>query len=84
MIVHWLLGLYKSTIARLKLNSMRFEIEAEMYASCVREGIKIKSIPINYRARIGEAKLDSVVDGWIIFKKFAQTNISSSSGINYR
>tara|TARA_B100000609_G_C16952378_1_gene299741 strand:+ start:76 stop:291 length:216 start_codon:yes stop_codon:yes gene_type:complete len=48
---------------------MRFEIEAEMYTSCVKESINIKSIPINYRARIGEAKLGSIVDGWIIFKK---------------
>ena len=29
-------GFTKSAIARLKLNSMRFEIEAEMYASCKR------------------------------------------------
>ena len=62
-------GFTKSAIAKLKLNSMRFEIEAEMYTSCVRENINIVSIPINYRARIGEAKLGSVVDGWIIFKK---------------
>ena len=62
-------GFTKSAISRMKLNSMRFEIEAEMYASCVKEGIAIKSIPINYRARIGEAKLGSLVDGWIIFKK---------------
>ena len=33
-----------------------------------KRGHQIKSIPINYRARIGEAKLGSVVDGWIIFK----------------
>ena len=62
-------GFTKSAIARLKLNSMRFEIEAEMYASCVRENITIVSIPISYRERIGEAKLGSIVDGWIIFKK---------------
>ena len=62
-------GFTRSAISRLKLNSMRFEIEAEMYTSCVKESINIKSIPINYRARIGEAKLGSIVDGWIIFKK---------------
>lgn len=62
-------GFTRSAISKLKLNSMRFEIEAEMYTSCVKEGINIKSIPINYRARIGEAKLGSIVDGWIIFKK---------------
>ena len=62
-------GFKKSAIAKLKLNSMRFEIEAEMYTSCVKEGLEIAAIPINYRSRIGQAKLGSVVDGWIIFKK---------------
>ena len=71
-------GFTKSAISRMKLNSMRFEIEAEMYASCVKEGIAIKSIPINYRARIGEAKLGSLVDGWIIFKKLLLRRIFPS------
>ena len=71
-------GFTKSAISRMKLNSMRFEIEAERYASCVKEGIAIKSIPINYRARIGEAKLGSLVDGWIIFKKLLLRRIFPS------
>ena len=71
-------GFNKSAVSRMKLNSMRFEIEAEMYASCVKEGINIKSIPINYRARIGEAKLGSLVDGWIIFKKLLLRRIFPS------
>ena len=71
-------GFTKSAISRMKLNSMRFEIEAEMYASCVKEGIAIKAIPVNYRARIGEAKLGSLVDGWIIFKKLLLRRIFPS------
>lgn len=59
----------KKAIASLKLNSMRFEIEAEMFASCVKEELILGAIPITYRARLGEAKLGSVVDGWAIFKK---------------
>ncbi len=62
-------GFTRTAIAKLQLNSMRFEIEAEMFASCVKEDIKIISIPITYRARIGQAKLGSVIDGWMIFKK---------------
>ena len=46
-----------------------FEIEAEMFASCVKEELILGAIPITYRARLGEAKLGSVVDGWAIFKK---------------
>ena len=61
-------GFTKSAIAKLQLNSMRFEIEAEMFTSCVKQDINIASIPISYKARLGEAKLGSLVDGWIIFK----------------
>lgn len=59
----------RNAITRLKLNSMRFEIEAEMFTSCVREELRLKCIPIRYSARIGEAKLGSFTDGWTIFKK---------------
>lgn len=59
----------KRAISRLKLNSMKFEIEAEMYTSCVSEELQIKNIPIRYSSRIGEAKLGSVSDGWRIFRK---------------
>ena len=54
---------------RLKLNSMRFEIEAEMYTSCVLEHLEIAQIPIRYSKRLGEAKLGSVKDGWNILRK---------------
>ncbi len=59
----------RKAISNLKLNSMRFEIEAEMFTSCVNEDLRIGSVPVSYRARIGEAKLGSITDGWIIFKK---------------
>ena len=59
----------RNAIANLKLNSMRFEIEAEMFASCVNEDLMIGSVPVSYSSRVGDAKLGSIVDGWIIFKK---------------
>lgn len=62
-------GFTKKAISRLKLNSMKFEIEAEMYTSCVSEELQIKNIPIRYSARLGQAKLGSVSDGWRIFRK---------------
>ena len=62
-------GFSKIAISRLKLNSMRFEIEAEMYTSCVNEELHIESIPIKYSSRIGDAKLGSISDGWRIFRK---------------
>lgn len=62
-------GFTKNAVSRLKLNSMKFEIEAEMYTSCVKEELEIKNIPISYSSRIGQAKLGSVSDGWRIFRK---------------
>ena len=59
----------RDSLSKLKLNSMKFEIEAEMFTSCAVEGIKISFIPIRYSKRLGEAKLGSVPDGWIILRK---------------
>lgn len=53
----------------LNLNSMRFEIEAEMYTSCALEELEMTHIPIRYSSRLGEAKLGSVKDGWNILRK---------------
>lgn len=59
----------RKALSKLQLNSMRFEIEAEMYTSCVDRDIKIRHVPISYRPRIGEAKLGSVKDGGSIARK---------------
>lgn len=66
------------TISTLKLNSMRFEIEAEMYTSCAVEHLKIAHVPIRYSKRLGEAKLGSVKDGWNIFRKLLVRRIFST------
>ncbi len=58
-----------SAIERLKLNSVSFEIEAEMFASMVHEHVPFAYVPISYRARLGEAKLGSTADGWNILRK---------------
>ena len=59
----------KEAIRKLQLNSMRFEIEAEMYTSCAYRNIPIRHIPISYSKRIGEAKLGSIKDGGSIARK---------------
>lgn len=59
----------KEAIERMNLNSIRFEIEAEMFANCANRGLKIGQVPIRYANRIGEVKLGSVRDGVSIFRK---------------
>ena len=59
----------KYAVENLRLNSMRFEIEAEMYTSCAHQNITIKQIPISYAKRVGNAKLGSIKDGTSIARK---------------
>ncbi len=59
----------RKSLKRLQLNSMRFEIEAEMYASCAHLDIPIRHVPITYSKRVGEAKLGSIKDGTSIARK---------------
>ena len=53
----------------MNLNSMEFEIEAEMYAQCAISEISLTNIPVSFGARVGEAKLGSLRDGSSILRK---------------
>jgi len=59
----------KKAIATLDLNSISFEIEAEMYASAALTGLVIGHVPISYGIRVGEPKLGSLHDGTRILRK---------------
>lgn len=65
----------RRSIDRLMLNSVSFEIEAEMYASMINQGISFSYRPISYSPRIGEAKLGSTADGWRILRKLITRRI---------
>jgi len=58
----------KAAISKMNLNSMDFEIEAEMYAECAVANIQLRNYPIQYQPRIGEPKLGSIRDGSSILK----------------
>ena len=53
----------REAIKRLELAARGFEIEADMFAECVRNGLGIAEIPITYRARKDRPKLASLRDG---------------------
>ena len=53
----------RDAIRRLELAAPGFEIEADMFAECVRNGLRIGEIPITYRARKDRPKLASLRDG---------------------
>ena len=56
-------GYRRDAIQRLELAASGFEIEADMFAECVRKGLRIAEIPITYRAREDQPKLSSLRDG---------------------
>jgi len=59
----------RGAIQRMDLNSVSFEIEAEMFASMVHQQVPFAYLPISYLPRLGEAKLGSTADGWNILRK---------------
>jgi len=67
-------GYRSDTIRRLELEACGFEIEADMFAECARNGLRIAEIPITYRAREDRPKLASLRDGLkigaFLFKKY--------------
>ncbi len=56
-------GYRSDAVRRLDLAAPGFEIEANMFAECVRNGLRIAEIPITYRARKDRPKLASLRDG---------------------
>jgi len=53
----------KAAVNRMALVKEGFEIEAEMAIESVKKGIRIKEVPITYKKRKGESKLNFVRDG---------------------
>ena len=54
----------KESFKKLTLYTSGMEFASEMIIKAAKAGLKIKEIPIDYRPRIGESKLNSISDGW--------------------
>jgi hypothetical protein len=59
-------------IRSMSLDSVKFELEAEMFAVSVRNHLRIKELPIIYLPREGESKLVPINSGFMIFRKLLQ------------
>jgi glycosyltransferase involved in cell wall biosynthesis len=60
-------GIKKKYLDRMDLVSDGFEIETEFTIKSSKMGLRNKDIPIEYKERVGEAKLKPLKDGYIIF-----------------
>ncbi len=56
-------GFRREIVQRLNLEAKHFDIEAEMYAKCVKMSCKIGEVPIDYNKRISPSKLSSMKHG---------------------
>lgn len=54
----------KEALEKLGLRTMGMEFASEMIMKAVKNRLKIKELLINYHKRIGDSKLEAIVDGW--------------------
>ena len=54
----------KNALDQLNLQTTGMEFASEMVIKALKNKLKIKQIPINYKERIGNSKLNSISDGW--------------------
>lgn len=60
-------ALYSAVLKNMKLNSNEYEIESEMLVKSVRQGFRVKEVPISFEQRTyGTSRLDPIVDGFKI------------------
>ena len=71
-----LYGLQREMLRRMNLTSQGFGIEAEIVIKAGRLRATVFEIPINYRPRIGQSKLNPVRDGLIIGRTIASLALS--------
>lgn len=53
----------KECLEKLNLQSTGMEFASEMVIKAVKNNFKIKELPINYKRRIGQSKLNPILDG---------------------
>ena len=72
-------GFKDEVIDQLNLNADNFDIEAEMYAKCIKQGFKVGEIPIFYDCRPNETKLNSFSDGARIFLRLLKERVRDNN-----
>lgn len=54
----------KESFKKLTLYTSGMEFASELIIKAAKQNLKIREVPIEYRSRIGESKLNSFSDGW--------------------
>lgn len=61
-------GIKRAHVAKMRLDSDGFGIETEIAIKAARMGLRTFDIPVEYRPRVGAAKLRGLQDGYRIFQ----------------
>ncbi|MCI4330358.1 MAG: glycosyltransferase family 2 protein [Thermoplasmata archaeon] len=76
-------GVRVEVLPELDLRSTGFEVESELFVKAMRRRLRVIQIPVEYRPRVGEAKLHAVRDGarilLSILRHSAQTPVPPKS-----
>jgi hypothetical protein len=54
----------RTALSRLALQTLGMEFASEMIVKAAKRGLAIDEVPVEYRPRAGESKLNTVRDGW--------------------
>ena len=54
----------RDALDRLELKTSGMELASEMILKAARRGLKVADVPVPYGERLGEAKLNTIRDGW--------------------
>lgn len=73
-------GFDADALKKMDLNSIHFELEAEMFAESAKKGLRIEEVPVHYRVREGESKLVPLKAGMMIFGKLLTRRFVSAKG----
>jgi hypothetical protein len=57
-------ALRRSAVARLGLSATGMEFASEMVIKAAKRGLRIEEVPITYRPRVGDSKLNRLPDAW--------------------
>lgn len=68
-------GFKGEVVKQFSLTAQHFEVEAEMYAKCIKSGYKVGEVPITYTRRVSPPKLGSLRDGAKIFRRLVGEKI---------
>ncbi len=77
-------GFRTSVLKDLVLSARSFDLEAEMFAECAKNHLRIKEVPITYKCRDGETKLVPISAGLMIGLKLLERRIQLPNFIRGR